>query len=210
MKACGPHRSPEKQFPSVNTFMLSYDYTITLMNERKHYLLWRFECSIFVKNWVPLFHSRMLCAEVWLKLAHWSWRSRVLNFVNVFSLLFPLGKGSGPLLKKLEFSLPKDALCEVWLKLAKWFWRRSVLNFLNVFSLFPLGKGRSPSFEQNFNPFHPRMLCVKFGWNWPNGSRKEDFKISSMFFRYFVIISPWQRTWTFIWTKFYVLRRRML
>ena len=87
-----------------------------------------------------------LC-QVWLKLVHWSWRSRVLNFVNVFSLLFPLGKGSGPLLKKLEFSLPKDALCEVWLKLAKWFWRRSVLNFLNVVSLSPW----------------KRVLCITFG-----------------------------------------------
>ena len=28
----------------------------------------------------------------------------------------------------------------------------------------------------------PRMLCAKFGWNWPSGSREEDFLISSMFF----------------------------
>ena len=27
----------------------------------------------------------------------------------------------------------------------------------------------------NLNPLHPRMLCAKFGWNWPNGSG-EDFK----------------------------------
>ena len=44
----------------------------------------------------------------------------------------------------------------------------------------------------NLNPLHPRMLCAKFGWKWPSGSGDEDFLISSMFFRYFEIISPWK------------------
>ena len=26
----------------------------------------------------------------------------------------------------------------------------------------------------NLNPFHPRMLCAKFGWNWPSSSGEED------------------------------------
>ena len=26
----------------------------------------------------------------------------------------------------------------------------------------------------NLNPLHPRMLCAKFGWNWPRGSGEED------------------------------------
>ena len=50
----------------------------------------------------------------------------------------------------------------------------------------------------NLNPIHPRMLCAKFGWNWSSDSGEEDFLISSMYFRYFVIISPWKRagpTW---------------
>ena len=25
----------------------------------------------------------------------------------------------------------------------------------------------------NFNPLHPRMLCAKFGWNWPSGSGED-------------------------------------
>ena len=37
------------------------------------------------------------------------------------------------------------------------------------------------------------MLCAKFGWNWPSGSGEEDFLILSMYFHYFVIISPWKR-----------------
>ena len=35
------------------------------------------------------------------------------------------------------------------------------------------------------------MFSVKFSWNWPGGSGEEHFIILSMYFRYFVIISPW-------------------
>ena len=34
-EAHGPHHSPEKQFQSINTFMQSYDYTITLIKREK-------------------------------------------------------------------------------------------------------------------------------------------------------------------------------
>ena len=44
------------------------------------------------------------------------------------------------------------------------------------------------------------MLCAKCGWNWPSGSGEEDFLISSMYFRYFIITSPWKRTGLIIWT----------
>ena len=34
------------------------------------------------------------------------------------------------------------------------------------------------------------MLCAKFVWNWPNGSKEDDFKISLMYvfslFRYYI------------------------
>ena len=62
----------------------------------------------------------------------------------------------------------------------------------------------------NLNPLYPRMLCAKFGWNWPSGSGEEDFLISSMYFRYFVILSPWKRAGPFIWTNLNLLHPRML
>ena len=61
----------------------------------------------------------------------------------------------------------------------------------------------------NLNPFHPRMLCAKFGCNWLSGSWG-DFYISSMYFLYFVIISPWERAGPFIWTNLNRLNPRML
>ena len=86
-------------------------------------------------------------------------------------------------LKKLESPSPKDVSCQVWLKLAQWFWRRNFLNFVNVFSQFrnylPLERA-GPSIWTNLNPLHPRMLCAKFGWNWPSGSGEEDENVKSL------------------------------
>ena len=101
-----------------------------------------------------------LC-QVWLQMAHWFWRRRFFNFVNVFSLLcnyLPLEKGRALHLNKFESPSSKDALCKVWLKLAQWVWRRRFLYFVNVFSPFcnyisPLEKEQGPSFEQTWIPF---------------------------------------------------------
>ena len=53
---------------------------------------------------------------------------------------------------------------QVWLKLAQWFWRR-LQNFVNVFSLF-----------HYYLPLIQRCFVL----------------ISSVYFRYFAIISPWK------------------
>ena len=60
------------------------------------------------------------------------------------------------------------------------------------------------------NPLHLKMLCAKFGRNWPNGSGEENFKISSMYFHYFVIIFPRKRAGLFIWTKLNPLLPKIL
>ena len=47
-------------------------------------------------------------------------------------------------------------------------------------------------FVKSWNPVtKQRMLCAKVVWNWPKGSEEEDFEISSVYSRYFVIISNW-------------------
>ena len=57
-------------------------------------------------------------------------------------------------------------------------WRRkkTIINFMRIYWSF---------IWTNLNPLHPRMLCAKFGWNWPSGSEEEDFLISSMYFLLF-------------------------
>ena len=47
---------------------------------------------------------------------------------------------------------------------------------------------------KNLNPLQPSMLCAKLGWNWLSGSW-EDFLITSIYFLYFVIISPLEKGW---------------
>ena len=85
---------------------------------------------------------------------------------------------------------------------------------INLFLPFPYyispWKREGPFFWINLNPLRPRMHCVKIAWNWPCGSWEEGFKISSMFFRYFVIIFPWKSTGLFIWKNLNSLHPKML
>ena len=75
--------------------------------------------------------------------------------------------------------------------------------------LSPLGEGQVFFIWTNLNPLHPRMLCAKFDWNQRSGSGEEDILISSIYFRYFVIISPWKRAGPFIWINLNSLYPRM-
>ena len=101
---------------------------------------------------------------------------------NVINLLFdynlPLKRTCLLHLNKDESPTPKNVLCHVWLKLAQCFWRE-FLDFFNVFFGFSITISfweRAWTFIwTNLDSLYPRMLCVKFGWNWPGGSG-EDVK----------------------------------
>ena len=156
-------------------------------------------------------------------LSLWSWPSLELaNFGGVlfhkrillilsmcflyFVIMSPCKKDVAIHLNKLESHSPKNALCHVLLKLALWFWRiRFFKMFVNIFSLFcnylplkndvtlHLNKLESPSSKIALRQL---ALCL---W------RRRFLKISSMYFCYFVIISPSRRTWNFICTNLYLL-----
>ena len=126
-----------------------------------------------------------LC-QIWLKLAQWFLRRIFKDFVNVFSLFrnyLPLEKGGALRLNKFEYPSPKDAFCRVKFKLTQWFLRGFFFYFVNVFSLFRsylLLKEGGPFMWAKLNPFHPRMLIAKFGWNWRSGSGEEDGNLKSL------------------------------
>ena len=116
-------------------------------------------------------------------------------------------------LKKLECLSSKDACAKIGWNWASGSGEEDFLILSMYFLYFVIispWKRAGPFIWTNLNPLHPRMLCAKFGWNWPSGSVEEDFLISSMFFRYFVIISPWKRAGPFIWTNLNPLYPRML
>ena len=139
------------------------------------------------------FHLRMLYAKF-----RWNWpNGSAEEDFYVSSMYFCCVVFISPLKKAspaFESPLPKNALCQIWVKLTQWFCRRRFFNFINVFLLFgrylPLENGMAlnlnelefPSFKGSF---------FKFGWNWPSGSGEELFLISSVYLRYFVIISLW-------------------
>jgi hypothetical protein len=107
---------------------------------------------------------------VWLNLAQWFWRRRFLNdpipFLH-FGDYLPFEEDLALYLNKCEFPLPKNSLYQVWLTLASWFWRRKFKKKIQcIFTLSllsPLGEELSPSFEQTWIPFYPRMICAKSG-----------------------------------------------
>ena len=129
-------------------------YLMKTVEINKHIRLLGEKKPLSFENWMVPYLDKLespsprgaLC-QLCLKLDHWFWRRRFLNFVNVFLIFLnylPLEKCGALHLNKLESPLPKDALCQIWSKLAQWFWRRRILNFVNVFfatfKLSPLGK----------------------------------------------------------------------
>ena len=125
--------------------------------------------------------------HVWLKLAQWFWRItffKIVNFVNIifFSQFhhYPPVDEHGPFIwipfhSRIFFV--EIWFVEVWVKLTQWFWRR-LFKCVNVFfaisQLSPLGKRRTLHLNK-LNFLHLKMICAKFGWNWPSGSGEEDF-----------------------------------
>ena len=76
-------------------------------------------------------------------------------------------------------------ISKCWLREEK----KTIINFIIIYCYF---------IWRNLNPPHPWMLCAKIGWNWLCGSGEENFLISSMYFRYFIIISLCKRAGPFI------------
>ena len=71
--------------------------------------------------------------------------------------------------KTLNFIQPR-MLCAKFGWKGPMFCRRRFSDFGHVFSFFVIispWKRMWHFIWTNLNPFHPRMLCAKFGWNWP-------------------------------------------
>ena len=126
----------------------------------------------------------MLCAK--FELAQWFCRKRFLYFVNIF-LLFRdyllLEKGWGPSFEQTCMPISQGCFGQIKLKLAHSFLGRKFLNFVKVFSLFhnhlSLEKGGALHLNK-LESSSPRILCAKFGLNWPSGSREEDENVKSL------------------------------
>ena len=52
--------------------------------------------------------------------------------------------------------------------------------YFHYFVIISPRKRAGPFIWTNLNPLHPRMLCAKFGWNWPCGSGEQDENVKSL------------------------------
>ena len=85
-----------------------------------------------------------------------------------------------------------DATYQVSWKLAHWLWRR---RFLNVFAIYSPGGHLGHvtlTIYINFHSPFPRMLHMKFGFDWPSGFREDVFFLIQ-FYVPFKIISAHMR-----------------
>ena len=83
-------------------------------------------------------------------------------------------------------------------------------RFFAFLKLSPLGKGRSPSFKLTWVLFIQGCILPNLVEIGPVAVEKKFFLILSMYFCYFVIISPWIRVGPFIWSNLNPLHPRML
>ena len=129
-----------------------------------------------------------------------------------YSLLSAFGEGRGPSFEQTWLPFNQACIVPSLSKLVQWFWRRrffkiSSMYFQYFVIIFPWKK-TGPFVWTNLNPLHPRMLCAKFGWNWPSGS-VGNFLYFVDVFHYFIIIPPWKRIGPFIWKILTPLNPRM-
>ena len=118
-----------------------------------------------------------LC-QVWLKMAQWFFRRRFLKVLHVFllftnSIISPMRRVWPFIWTNLNPLHPRMLCAKFgwsWTSGSGW---RIIFKVFNIFLqftiIFPLRRAW-PFIWTNLNPLHPRMLCAKFGWNWPSGS----------------------------------------
>ena len=82
--------------------------------------------------------------------------------------------------------------------------------YICYFWLSTLVNGCGPSYEQTWIPFNQKCSVQSLVEIGPVVLGKKIFLILPMYFCYFIIISPYDRAWPFIWTKLNPLHQGML
>ena len=183
-------------FNFVNVFLL-YHYNFPL--QKKSVPIWT--------KLNPL-HPRMICATFgWFKISQWFWRRILLNFDNFFVCVFLyyllLKKGVALRLKNLNLIHPRTLCAKCgwnWPSCSAVFIFKKYFNVpIDISLFFPLKKGGSFIWTK-LNSLYPRILCVKFIWNWLSDFGEDFLNFYKVFlpFRNYLSLENWV---PFIWTN---------
>ena len=142
------------------------------------------------------YHPRMLVPRL-VEIGSVVLEKRIFNFVIVFSIFrnyLPLEKGGARHLNKLE-PFTQGCFVPSLVEIGPVVLEKTLIlsMYFRYFVIISPWKRAGPFIWTNLNPLHPRMLCAKFGWNWPSGSGEEDFLISSMYFSLFRYYLPLEK-----------------
>ena len=150
-------------------------------------LSWKKGVVLHLYKFKLLFFKNDSC-QVWLKLIgeevflllcyYWPMLCKILS--DFFTIM--LYTHISPIWTNLNPLHPRNALCQVRVKLARWFLIRGLLILSMYFCYFAIvypWKRVRPFIWSNLKPLYPRLLCAKFGWNWPSGSWEEDENLKS-------------------------------
>ena len=107
-------------------------------------------------------------------------------------------------LKKLEIPFTHGCFVPRLVEIGPVVPKISTMYFPYFVIFFPW-KRLWPFILTKLHPFHPRMRCTKFGWNWAIGSREEDFKFCQCIFAFHNYL-PLEN----IWTNLNSLHKQML
>ena len=130
--------------------------------------------GLFIWTNLNPYYSTMLCV-------HFGWNLPIgsgkgfCNFLNRYLHIIIISpwKRVGPFIWT-----NLSALCPIWVEIGPLVLEKKLcFIFINVFSLVVIISPwkRAGSFIwTNLTPLHLKMLCTKFGWNWPSDSREED------------------------------------
>ena len=147
------------------------------------------------------------CKKVWPGMLfakfgwNWFYRRRFLNFR--YLVIISPWKRAGPFVW-INFTQGWFVLSIIeigWLVLERKIFKLVNLHYFVIMSPW---KRAGPFIWTNLNPLHPKILCAKFGWNWPTGSVEDDFSNLSMYFHYFIHCSnlPLEEDWALHMNKF--------
>ena len=127
----------------------------------------------------------MLCAKFGWNWSSASWEEDFENLLMYFSYIVIISpwKRAGHPIELTWIPITQGYVVPSLVKIGQVVLEKILTFFKSIFRYFVIishWKRVWPFIWINLNTLCPRMLCAKFGWNWPSGSFEEDENVKSL------------------------------